>query len=71
MGEFSTFLFAQPSFLEGAARVLDLGGMLQEYNTSLTPEEADSIALNADIEAINNDFAAVLAMPCRELEKAL
>lgn len=35
------FLFADPSFLMGMARVFDLAGQIDEYNTSVTPEEAD------------------------------
>ena len=48
MGNFSDFLFANPSFTEGAARLFDFGGTLQEYNTSPTPEEADALAAYAD-----------------------
>ena len=42
------FLFARPSFLEGMARVLDLGGTLNEYNRSGSAEEADLRALGSD-----------------------
>jgi hypothetical protein len=59
MGDYSTFLFARPSFAEGMARALDFGGTLQEYNRSITPEQADNIALAADIEAVNADFGLV------------
>lgn len=52
MGNFSDFLFATPSFTEGAARLFDFGGTLQEYNTSPTPEEADALALHADWAAV-------------------
>jgi len=41
MSNNSTFLFARPSFLEGVARVMDLGGTLQVYNNSKTEKEAD------------------------------
>lgn len=53
-------LFARPSFLAGAARVLDVGGTLQEYNRSLTPEDADAIALYNDFRAIGLDLEAAL-----------
>jgi hypothetical protein len=48
----SFYLFARPSFCEGVARVLDLGGTLQIYNESKTEEEAD-------LKAIENDWLAV------------
>ena len=35
------YLFANPSFLSGIARTLDLGGHYDAYNFSLTTEEAD------------------------------
>ena len=35
------FLFARPSFLEGTARILDFGNVLNTYNCSPTPELAD------------------------------
>lgn len=56
----SDFLFARPSFLGGASRVLDLFGTLQEYNRSHTPEIADQRAMLSDIEAIGADFKQVL-----------
>jgi hypothetical protein len=42
------YLFAQPSFASGAARVLDLWGTFDEYNRSATPQEADGKAIAAD-----------------------
>lgn len=59
MGEMSTFLFARPSFSEGAGRVLDFGNTLSEYNVSATGEQADLIALWMDWEAIASDMGQV------------
>lgn len=59
MGEFSSFLFARSSFLEGAGRVLDLGATMTIYNSSPTPEIADSRALLADRLALAADSDAV------------
>lgn len=56
MNDKSTFLFARPSFLEGVARTLDIGGTLQQYNISETPELADAIALYLDGAAIGDDL---------------
>ncbi len=57
-GYHATFLFASPSFVEGAARTLDLAGTLNEYNTSLTEDQADAIALYADWRAVRADLEA-------------
>lgn len=56
MGDYTDFLFARPSFLEGMARVYDLGGTLQEYNNAPSAEEADAIALEMDAQAVGQDF---------------
>jgi len=37
MGRYTDLLYARPSFLEGMARVADIGGTLQVYNESPTP----------------------------------
>lgn len=55
------FLFAKPSILEGAARTIDLFGVLQVYNISDTPIEADQKAIMADWLAIGNDFKKAIA----------
>ena len=67
----SDFLFARPSFIEGMARLLDLGATLQEYNRSITPIEADARALYNDFRAVGEDmkramtqFAGDHNLPC-------
>ncbi len=44
----SDFLFASPSVQEGIARIVDFGDTLNEYNSSVSKEEADEIALWMD-----------------------
>ncbi|MBD2326283.1 hypothetical protein H6G21_05305 [Alkalinema sp. FACHB-956] len=56
MNPLSSFLYAQPSFVEGIARLLDIGGTLQEYNSSLTDHQADELALTADWRVIGEDL---------------
>ena len=56
----SLFLCARPSFIEGVSRILDFGNTLSEYNRSLTPEQADHLALCADWRLIGMDLANVL-----------
>ena len=52
----STYLFARPSWIEGAARAMDLGGTLQEYNYAPSGSDADTLAMMADWQAIGDDL---------------
>lgn len=52
----TSFLLAQPSFFEGMSRMFDFACSLPDYNFSDSPEEADSIALKNDWNAIYDDF---------------
>lgn len=54
------FLFSRPSFIEGIARILDLGVTLNEYNYSESEEEADARALASDWKAIGNDIKVAI-----------
>ena len=56
MGDMSSFLFANPSAIEGAARIFDFGNNLFVYNSSPTEIEADEIALTMDYHAICRDL---------------
>jgi hypothetical protein len=56
MSRFFGLLFARPSFLEGVARLLDLGNTLAEYNESQTPEQADFLALRSDWRAVGAEI---------------
>ena len=56
MGNLSSFLFARPSFIEGAARAIDLGGTLNEYNVSMSGEMADALAMNSDWRQVAEDI---------------
>jgi hypothetical protein len=61
MNENFGLLSATPSFLEGVARTLDLGGTFTDYNTLADAGEADFLALRSDWQAIGEDFDAALA----------
>lgn len=61
MSERATYLFARPSFMEGIARLVDFGGNLNEYNVSLTGEEADMAALSADFAAVTDELRSAVA----------
>lgn len=57
----TTFLFACPSFVEGVARALDFGSTLQEYNNALSGEQADALALQADLQAVADDMQTAVS----------
>lgn len=59
MGD-TSFLFAEPSFIEGMARVIDLGSTLDEYNSVMTQEQADFLAIRNDWEIIGEDIAIAI-----------
>jgi len=52
------FLFARPSVLEGIGRNIDLFGVLNDYNSSQSGEEADRIAFDSDWLAVYGDMHA-------------
>lgn len=60
-------LFAGPSFLEGVARVLDVGVTLQEYNEEAHP---DVNALKNDWRAVGDDLKSSLTLYERTLATA-
>ncbi len=62
MGDFTDLLYARPSFFEGVARIVDLGGTLNEYNRSPTSEQADCDALEADWSAIGQDLEQAITI---------
>lgn len=56
MHDDSLFLMERPSFIEGMARVLDLGDFMTGYNTSPSGDEADHAANWADWALIAGDM---------------
>lgn len=54
------YFFARPSFWDGMARCLDLGDTLSEFNMSISDQEADTIAIQADWRAVGQDIFAAL-----------
>ena len=51
------YLFSQPSFIDGMARALDLGGVFDMYNESQDGREADYIALKNDWAMVGADIS--------------
>lgn len=64
------FLFAQPSFASGAARVLDLWGVFDEYNRSENGQEADGKAIAADWLVIGQELYDAIERQENELKVA-
>lgn len=58
---YSASLFPRSSFWEGAARIIDIGGMLSQYNISPTPDIADGRALTADWLAVAEDLRVAMS----------
>ena len=51
----STYLFANPTYVDGIMSVIDLFGISNEYNTSSNEAKADERALRADVQALKED----------------
>ena len=66
----SDFLFAQPSFASGAARVFDLFGQFDEYNQSETPLEADAKAIASDWLIVGQDLSDAMEQHQADLQVA-
>ena len=54
------FLFAQPTFLTGIGRLVDLFEVFDDYNHSRTEAEADARGLYADFRITGEDIVRAL-----------
>lgn len=73
MGELNDntcFLFADPSFLSGAAGVMDIGGGLLIYNVSESGREADERAIASDWAVVGSDILNAAKALGEETQKA-
>lgn len=66
----SDFLFAQPSFASGAARMLDLWGRFDEYNQNHSGAESDARAIASDWAVVGQDIYYALEQYESELKSA-
>ena len=55
---YSDYLFAQPGFMEGLARMMDVTGVLNQYNQMSTPEQADALATWSDWMAVGAEISS-------------
>lgn len=53
-------LFARPSFLTGIARIIDVRGTLNKYNSSSSESLADCRALFSDWATVGDDLRAAI-----------
>ena len=60
-------LFAQPSFESGAARLVDLGGVFDKYNSRDSERQGDSRELGSDWAAIGEDIKVALKRTTKNL----
>lgn len=51
-----SIFFVDPSFVAGMASVMDLGGVLVDFNAAPTPDEADFLALQYDWFKVGQDL---------------
>jgi hypothetical protein len=71
MRDLTGFLYAQPSCLEGVARILDLGDTLTGYNACETGEQSDRLAFRMDWKAIGADMEEAFAAYEHDFQKRL
>jgi hypothetical protein len=69
MSSFSSFLFARPSFIEGVARIVDVGGTLNVYNVAPDGATADAWASAADWQAVGDCMKQSILRYSRSLDK--
>jgi hypothetical protein len=60
MGCYFDLLYSRPSFFEGAASIMDIGGTLVEYNSSPSADEADVNAIRAAWRQVGEDMEAAI-----------
>ena len=61
-------MYARPSALEGAGRLVDFFGILNTYNLSRTPNAADFRAILSDWEAVGLDLLEAIGQAGQEQE---
>lgn len=54
------FLFANPSFVVGIGRLVDLFGVTDAYNESASTEEADARGMYSDFRITGEDIASAM-----------
>ncbi len=62
----ATFLFALPTWQEGAGRLVDFGDSLTEFNRTAAPEDPDARATTQDWLAVGDHIRRALWTYTRE-----
>jgi hypothetical protein len=55
------FLFTNPTLISEMGRVLDLGSTMNEYNSTLSPQDADYLAIKSDWEIVGADISEAIS----------
>lgn len=58
-----------PGWLSGCARTLDLFAVFDQYNVSLTPAQADWIALQTDAKVVYTDLWTAYEKAAQETDQ--
>ena len=66
---YTELLYSQPSFLEGFARALDVGGTFDDFNYSSSETEADCVAIASDWYAVGADLHHAIAAYTAQLRE--
>jgi hypothetical protein len=66
----STFVFAVPTWADGAGRIMDIAGVFDDYNKVGTPEQADAFMLYLDWMAIGEDMKVAIRKALAELPQS-
>jgi len=64
---FAQFLFANPSFSSGVARMLDFYGTFDTYNRCRNEEEADSLAMYCDWRIVGDALSVAIQQCATEV----
>lgn len=69
LNDLTNFLFADPDFLSGAGSVIDIGGTLVEFNSSLSDRDADRRAIMSDWAVVGENIKSSINKIEQEKEK--
>lgn len=69
---FDDYIFVRPSFLRGAARAIDIAGVLAKDSViiSATPAEADARAIASDWRVVGRDLNESLSVVAESAEES-
>lgn len=66
--DYTGLLYGRPSTLTGIARTLDIGGTFDDYNVSMSSDEADRLATASDWYAVGADLYRAIRRYARRVD---